>query len=207
MDESGGGIATPPKRERTRRALIAAAAELIGERGYEGTSLEAVAARAGMTRGAIYGNFASREELFLAVAKCLWRPAIPGADDGPSAREVVRRLGPSVAAEADARRAMAVGAASFHLYALKNPALRERLLKANGHVYRTATDRLLQDLAKGGLGEADLPVSADHLVKTMHALTEGLMLMRFLTPELVTDEVIVSAFELLARAMPESRQL
>jgi hypothetical protein len=39
---------------------------------------------------------------------------------------------------------------------------------------------------------------ADQFVKVLHALTEGLLYLRFLTPELITDEVIGAAFEALA---------
>ena len=49
------------KRARTRARLVQAAAAAIGEKGFERTSLEDVAQRAGMTRGAIYGNFDSRD--------------------------------------------------------------------------------------------------------------------------------------------------
>jgi len=41
------------KRERTRAKLMQAARELIRERGFEHTSLEQIAERAGMTTGAI----------------------------------------------------------------------------------------------------------------------------------------------------------
>src|SRR5579864_7472008 len=56
------------KRERTRAALIAAALEIIEEIGFAAASLDAIAARAGMTKGAIYSNFASKAELLLAAA-------------------------------------------------------------------------------------------------------------------------------------------
>jgi AcrR family transcriptional regulator len=65
------------KRDRTRAQLIEAAAQVIGEKGYDRVTLEEVAARAGMTRGAIYGNFKNREELILAVVGTRWQPIIP----------------------------------------------------------------------------------------------------------------------------------
>ena len=52
-------------QERTRQALVGAAAEVFGERGLHGASLDDVAARAGFTKGAVYSNFASKEELIL----------------------------------------------------------------------------------------------------------------------------------------------
>ena len=54
-------------RERSRTALLEAAAELGLTGGYAGTSLEAVAARAGVTTGAIYSIFGSKLALFEQV--------------------------------------------------------------------------------------------------------------------------------------------
>ena len=44
-----------------------AALEVFAESGFASASLELISERAGMTRGAFYYNFASKEELFLAV--------------------------------------------------------------------------------------------------------------------------------------------
>ena len=45
-----------------------------------------------------------------------------------------------------------------------------------------------------------LPMTSERLVRVLHALTDGLTFLRFLTPELITDDVVVTAFEALARA-------
>src|SRR4051812_39553316 len=52
---------------RTRAALIGAARALFAERGYAGAGREEIVERAGVTRGAMYHHFASKEALFLAV--------------------------------------------------------------------------------------------------------------------------------------------
>jgi AcrR family transcriptional regulator len=57
--------------EGTRERLLVAARELFGERGYEGTSIEAVLARAGVKRGALYHHFESKQALFDAVLERL----------------------------------------------------------------------------------------------------------------------------------------
>ena len=49
---------------RTRAALLDAAGAVFVERGFQGASVEAIAERAGFTRGAFYSNFASKDELF-----------------------------------------------------------------------------------------------------------------------------------------------
>ena len=60
-------IAGDGKRERTRRKLIETTLALVAERGFASVSLAEIAARAGMTTGAIYSNFGSKDDLMLAV--------------------------------------------------------------------------------------------------------------------------------------------
>jgi AcrR family transcriptional regulator len=55
------------RREQTREALIDAAAQVFADRGFSGASLDEIAQTAGFTRGAIYKNFADKEDLFFAV--------------------------------------------------------------------------------------------------------------------------------------------
>ncbi|HEX9777736.1 MAG TPA: TetR/AcrR family transcriptional regulator [Geopsychrobacteraceae bacterium] len=59
------GVRAQKKRE-TRRAIIAAAIRLFGERGYERTSIEDLAAEAGVGKGTIYGYFSTKQEIFQA---------------------------------------------------------------------------------------------------------------------------------------------
>jgi AcrR family transcriptional regulator len=55
------------RREDTRRQVLAAAARVFARNGFHATSLEAVAEEAGFSRGAVYYNFADKEELFLEL--------------------------------------------------------------------------------------------------------------------------------------------
>jgi AcrR family transcriptional regulator len=55
------------RREATTRALLEAARDLFARDGYGATSLDAVVARAGVTKGALYHHFAGKRELFAAV--------------------------------------------------------------------------------------------------------------------------------------------
>ena len=187
------------KRQRTRARLIAAAVEVVGDKGFERTTLEDVARRADMTRGAIYGNFKDKEELFLAVAETRWEPIAPPLKHGASLREQMRILGKAVAAAAEERKAVAVGAISFQLYALTHEEMRSRLARANAEIYRWAVEEL-----KKFVPPSELPVPPAQFVRVVHALTEGLLALRFLTPELITVEIIVAAFEALA---PRKAQL
>src|ERR1700732_1359814 len=55
--------------QATRQRLMASARSLFGSRGYEGTSIEAVLEASRVARGALYHHFASKAELFDAVAE------------------------------------------------------------------------------------------------------------------------------------------
>jgi AcrR family transcriptional regulator len=55
------------RRAHTRAALIDAGRVLFTERGFAGAGREEIVERAGLTRGALYHHFASKEELFAAV--------------------------------------------------------------------------------------------------------------------------------------------
>jgi AcrR family transcriptional regulator len=67
------------KRIRRINEILRVAAEVLGERGYQGTSLEEVADRLDLAKASLYHYFDSKEALFSA---CL----------GTAAEEVIRRL-------------------------------------------------------------------------------------------------------------------
>ena len=56
----------------TRRALIAAALELLDQAGPGAVTLRSVGARAGMSRGAPYGHFEGKKQLLDALAVDTW---------------------------------------------------------------------------------------------------------------------------------------
>jgi len=184
------------KRERTRAALIKAASEVIGGKGWDRTSLEEVAARAGMTRGAIYGNFKHREDLFLAVVRANWKPAIPSLSLEMSFRQYMKTLGRAVVTAAPERKAQGVGVLSFMLYVLTHEEMRTRVSRFNAGLYTSAARRLRRAFQR-----RDLPMPPEHLVRVIHALTDGLTFLRLLTPELITDDVVMSAFAALANGL------
>src|SRR2546422_4324449 len=55
------------KKARTRERLLEAAGRVFARDGFVAASIDAVAEEAGLTKGAVYSNFASKEDLFLAL--------------------------------------------------------------------------------------------------------------------------------------------
>jgi AcrR family transcriptional regulator len=181
------------KRERTRAALIDAAARLIGEKGYHNITLEHVATFAGMSRGAIYGNFKDRDELFMAVLESRWKPIIPALKPGASFKEQMRILADAVIAAAPARQAAALRALEFQIYALTHPKMQAKLERYSAEGYRLAEQGLLRFIPA-----KELPIPPAQFVRVLNALTEGLLFERFQSPREITDDVIRAAFEALA---------
>lgn len=55
------------RRRETREQILAAASRVFARLGFHATSLEGIAEEAGFSRGAVYYNFANKEELFLEL--------------------------------------------------------------------------------------------------------------------------------------------
>ncbi|MDA2805920.1 TetR/AcrR family transcriptional regulator [Nocardiopsis suaedae] len=78
---SGDRRTQADRRARTRSALLESAARGLSAHGYANLSLERVAGEAGYTRGALYHQFANKEELAQAVVEWVgetWRAEVGG---------------------------------------------------------------------------------------------------------------------------------
>jgi AcrR family transcriptional regulator len=176
------------KRDRTRAALLEAARALIREKGYERTTMEEVARRAGMTTGAIYGNFKNREELFIALGQKYWAPIVPRVPPGATFAETMRAFAEATLAAVHDRTPVAVGRLTGLAYTLKNSELRARVHDITKSSYEFGAEWL--DLFE----RSELPMPPKQLVRVIHALIEGLVMQRILTPDLCPDEVFYEAF-------------
>ena len=182
------------KRARTRAKLLEAARDLIREEGYEHATVEAVARRAGMTSGALYGNFKNRDELFIALGQSYWAPIKPMIRPGSSFADKMRALAEATLAAIPNRRAAAVGRLTGMAYALTHEALRAEVREVTARSYGWGA-AWLRSVADDG----QLPMPPEILVAVIHAMTEGLVFQRLMTPDLVPDEVFYAAFAALAR--------
>ena len=78
-----GGVtaAIPQPQESTRERLLDAAIDVFREKGYDGTGVQEIARRAGLTTGAIYANFRGKADLLFSAI---------GARSGPEFDELLR---------------------------------------------------------------------------------------------------------------------
>jgi hypothetical protein len=67
------------------------------------------------------------------------------------------------------------------------------MVKTDEEIYRWAARQLVQFIPAN-----ELPLPPEEFLKVLHALTDGLLALKFLMPELIADELIITAFESLA---------
>lgn len=65
---------TPHNPEATRRILLESAARHMHRSGFQATSVDAILAETGVSKGALYHHFANKHELGLAVVEEVYRP-------------------------------------------------------------------------------------------------------------------------------------
>src|ERR687887_1905103 len=125
------------RRDRTVAALVDAADRLFVSRGFHATSVDQIATEAGYTKGAVYSNFTSKEELFFAVYR---RRAEQFVD---AVEPMIDELGPvealnRLALDTTTRRGREDGwlAVFFEFWAhvLRHPELRERFARQHRRV-------------------------------------------------------------------------
>ena len=181
------------RRAATRADLLEAAARVFARRGLNGASVDDVAAEAGYTSGAVYSNFAGKEEL---VATLLSQSPGTMADlsmfgtDEPFA-EQVRAFGRSIAADFDAKDT--AKQAELIAYAVRN--------KRAGAVYRKIAydgiTTLGEELDAGAEGVKPSQFSGRDVVAVIDALILGMLLRRAINPELIDDQLLEDAIAVL----------
>jgi TetR/AcrR family transcriptional repressor of nem operon len=84
------------KGELTRRKIIEAAAPIFNQRGYDGSSLNALMEATGLKKGGIYRHFASKEELaaeaFDYTWDAVWKTRLLHVDDSANGIDKLKQL-------------------------------------------------------------------------------------------------------------------
>ncbi len=133
-------------RERTREQLLDTARVLFLRDGYHATSLEKVAEAAGFSKGAVYSNFRSKDELCLAVLDALDRAELAAVAEALASGDTWDERLAALARWAE----RAVGDAGWTLLGIelavqarRDPALRDGMVRK----HRAAVDLLAAALA------------------------------------------------------------
>jgi AcrR family transcriptional regulator len=170
------------RRQRTREALLDAAATVFTKRGFHAASLDEIAETAGYTRGAIYKHFADKEDLLHEVCVRLNERAfaefdeVPGIDQPWSdlqLGEVIKHWRAMVERDLEFRVVML----EFELLAFRNPDLRERAREFARANRRAIGDYLSQRAAEAG---EQFPIPAEDLAAVFGTASDGFAQMALL---------------------------
>jgi AcrR family transcriptional regulator len=184
-----------PRSERATAAILRAAGELLDSRGLDGLSVDAIAARAGVSKATIYRWWPNKAAIVMDAVLNVTAPQIPFPDTG-SAREDLRQQMRSVVGlftkTATGRALVALIAQSQH-DAVTATALHERFIAPRR---TTAGDVLRRGIAGGEL-RADLDI--DTAIDTLYGALYYRLLVSGdpLTPRYV-DRVIDHIYPTLA---------
>ena len=157
--------------------MIDAAARVVAKHGFGGATVEAITSEAGLTSGALYSNFKTKEDLFLRLyedkIQNRARDPRPAVDDLERVEDVIDA---AVSDEASllADREWLVLSIEFALYAVRTPTFARRFAKARKERLAERAQAVRQGLVKF---HADpRTVDVDWLVRAGSGLTYGVAL-------------------------------
>jgi len=183
---SGDKLTRDEKKAVTRSRLLEAAAVVFRSKGYAAASLDEIAEEAGLTKGAVYSNFSSKDDLIVAlIDERLDRPevainaAIPHggtqAEEAAQAAELFFKI-------FDSERETFLLGLELLLYEARHG--RVGSLERYWEVRQAMAEAVEQRAAEHG---RRLTMPAIDLVQGLFALGSGLALTRLREPEVIPD--------------------
>ena len=191
-------------RLHTRERLLEAATEVFSRRGFEAASVDEIADEAGFSKGAVYSNFASKEELFLTLLdRHLWNElqsmmtqfTVPKAapdvetvtvDAKESKQREESRHPQTFKEELQKKRTENILTLEFFLYAMRHPEAQQQLAERYRFARQEIT-RVLQTLLHEHGGQAGFPV--EYMSWSIIAFGLGLGLQAYLEPVALPDDL------------------
>jgi len=198
------GVRPRPAGPRRVVRLIEAAAIVFAEAGYAAAAVDEIARRAGVTIGALYGHFASKEELFLTVLEDHFESGLTRLEETlrrqPDAETRLYAVVGFFDRLANEQRRWALLRIEFWLYALRHPELLPRLAEVQRR-NREAIAALVQRYLPS-LDDADTQT----LTRALVALCHGLMVERLIEDTPASGETYQAALRWMFAGLPETKE-
>ncbi|WP_323746892.1 TetR family transcriptional regulator [Catenulispora pinisilvae] len=188
-----------PYRSQTRRQVLDAAFAVFSEHGIAAGSLNEVAAAAGLTKGAVYSNFASKDDLVLALmeehAAARTDAALAGFASAEDSRHGLVDLAAALAHAMRADAAWHRLLAEYFAMSAHDPRRREGLRRRRREVRDTAA-RAVARVADGL--DTELPFTPAEMATVMLALSNGLAVEADIDPDAVPEDLLGRVLLLIA---------
>jgi AcrR family transcriptional regulator len=190
------------RKARTHAELVDAARRVFLKRGYQAATVEAVAAAAGFSTGAVYSAFGGKAALFLAVFDARVDDRAHRMEQvGARARsvgELAELLAREYATTSARERAWSVLVIEFWALAAREPELRREFAARHDRL-KAATARVIdQVLARTG---ERLALDTDEVATAAAALANGLTLERLAHPDAPGDELLTTLATVIMRGL------
>jgi AcrR family transcriptional regulator len=177
-----------PKQERIGEIVQAAIDEFL-EKGYDGTSMESIARRAGVSKGGLYHHFSSKDEILLLANQKLNEPVYRIMQDAalnPSASKGLSSyIKNYLKYWLDHKREMVFYMLSY-VKLLDNPSLGEMYAS-----YTQTTIAFFQDLYQRGIDSGEfVPHSAYDSAITFMAAVDGIVMYLLMDTNLELEKIV-----------------
>jgi AcrR family transcriptional regulator len=187
------------KKARTRAQLIDAAATVFARRGLVAASLDEVAEEAGLTKGAVYSNFDSKEDLFQAVIdERLNEPMRHGAeviDSSIGTTEEHAMAGARVFVDVvQQEREVFLLSLEFNIHVARHPELAPAYVARSREQLAQVVELIDERTTAFG---SSLPLPADQMAIAVEALSKGIALQKLVDPDSVPDDLLGRVYALL----------
>lgn len=191
------------QRALARLRLLDAAEAVFARRGYHGASVDEIAREAGATSGALYSNFTSKEELFLALFERSahgdvheYSQAFGSGENPDEEARGVADLWMRILRERPHYFPLIV---EFWAYAMREPQLREPLAQRFATLRAAAAHLIAEGAEHRGIAVGE--EFAGRLGLIVIALGNGLALQKLIDPGAVPDELYGDMLVLLFKAL------
>jgi len=209
LDTDGMPVSTRLTREerkaQTRERLIAQAHLVFLRRGFYAATLEEIAAEAGVTKGAVYSNFESKADLFMAVLDARTRGRLEvyeTARSSAAAMEELARAHVRVILDDDPEGRWASALVEAWAASEGDEGFRGRLVAASEDINRMVGE-VIQEIA--ARGDVEFPYPPERIAQIGAAVARGLLLQRLHDPQPLLNNEIEEAFVAFARGMSRPR--
>ena len=170
------------RRAGTHARLVEAATRVVARRGFHGATVDAIAGEAGFSVGALYSNFAGKDDLFLAVfdGHVRWYEAqLEAGREAEDPRVAFNEWMDALTADPE----QVLVFIEFWAYAVRKPKLRRQFARRMAELRGRLAEALEERAGDGG------PVRASTQAVLLLALWRGLALEKIADPDAVDDAV------------------
>ena len=192
--------------EETRRRLLDSAVEVFADRGYHAATLSEIAARAGLTTGAVYSTFGSKRALLIAA--CSEAAGDGGTGAALSGASSLRAALEGLALDS-ARNGL--NPATLRLLKMQVEVLKLGLrepqvlsaMAVSGRQQLESASRLIEELA--AREGTTLPMPARELAILLSAMLNGLGLIQLVDRDAVPERLFLQGLDALMGWEPRAR--